>query len=241
MAAGLKHRIRPNHFLVQLKPTAALDKHLFWLQTVTFPSLNANPTMGDGMESAVLGHVYPNFGVYSIRLTLANTGTAMAILLSDSDVQAIEPDQIISILDFDGSKTSSHYGPSFERQTNVSNWGLSRISHHLLSSSLSRKSFPYFPSFSGNNVTVYVIDTGINVNHADLHPDRVRWGTTVPKNDQNDDGHGHGTHVSGIIAGQTFGVAKNALLVAVKVLDSQGMGYFLRHDFSLKLKFNDSP
>lgn len=35
---------------------------------------------------------------------------------------------------------------------------------------------------------------------------------------------GHGTHVSGIIAGKTFGVAKKASLFAVKVLDATGQG-----------------
>ena len=38
------------------------------------------------------------------------------------------------------------------------------------------------------------------------------------------DDNGHGSHVSGTIAGSAFGVAKNASLVAVKVLDASGGG-----------------
>lgn len=37
-------------------------------------------------------------------------------------------------------------------------------------------------------------------------------------------GTGHGTHVGGIIAGSTYGVAKKANLVAVQVLDDTGSG-----------------
>lgn len=38
------------------------------------------------------------------------------------------------------------------------------------------------------------------------------------------DGDGHGTHVAGIIGSATWGVAKNTILFAVRVLDSSGFG-----------------
>lgn len=41
---------------------------------------------------------------------------------------------------------------------------------------------------------------------------------------QNTDENGHGTHVAGTIAGATFGVAKKAQIMGVKVLDAQGSG-----------------
>lgn len=52
---------------------------------------------------------------------------------------------------------------------------------------------------------------------------RARWGENLiggPDTDEN----GHGTHVAGTIGGTTYGVAKKATLVAVKVLDSKGNG-----------------
>jgi cerevisin len=38
------------------------------------------------------------------------------------------------------------------------------------------------------------------------------------------DGNGHGTHCAGVAAGKTYGVAKNANLIAVKVLSDNGSG-----------------
>ena len=38
------------------------------------------------------------------------------------------------------------------------------------------------------------------------------------------DGNGHGTHCAGIVAGATYGVAKKANVIAVKVLRTNGFG-----------------
>ena len=46
----------------------------------------------------------------------------------------------------------------------------------------------------------------------------------MPKNDEDKDGNGHGTHCAGTIASRKYGVAKAANLVAVKVLGSNGSG-----------------
>ncbi len=43
-------------------------------------------------------------------------------------------------------------------------------------------------------------------------------------NDVDEDGNGHGSHCAGTIAGKTYGVAKQANVIAVKVLGSNGSG-----------------
>lgn len=86
--------------------------------------------------------------------------------------------------------------------------------------------------YTGKGVKVCVIDTGVDTNHPDLNGNKVvAWvdyvnGKTTPYDD-----HGHGTHVSGTIAGtgnasngQYKGVAPEASLMVAKVLSSSGSG-----------------
>ena len=76
---------------------------------------------------------------------------------------------------------------------------------------------------AGEGVDVYVIDTGINIDHVEFEG-RASWGKTVPQNDVDEDGNGHGTHCAGTIASVKYGVAKAAHVIAVKVLGSNGSG-----------------
>lgn len=101
-------------------------------------------------------------------------------------------------------------------------WGLARISHR---ESLNFGSFSkyLYAAEGGEGVDVYVIDTGTWIGHVDFEG-RAHWGKTIPTNDEDLDGNGHGTHCSGTIAGKKFGVAKKANVYAVKVLRSNGSG-----------------
>jgi len=84
---------------------------------------------------------------------------------------------------------------------------------------------------SGTPVRVAVVDTGIQLNHPDLATNLAPGlGTNCinPGQPPNDD-HGHGTHVAGTVAaafnGQgVVGMATNAQLIPVKVLNAQGYG-----------------
>ena len=101
-------------------------------------------------------------------------------------------------------------------------WGLARISHR---DSLSFGTFNkyLYSEDGGEGVDVYVIDTGTNTEHVDFEG-RASWGKTIPQNDEDKDGNGHGTHCSGTVAGKKYGVAKKAHIKAVKVLRSNGSG-----------------
>ncbi|RKP08113.1 peptidase S8/S53 domain-containing protein, partial [Thamnocephalis sphaerospora] len=83
----------------------------------------------------------------------------------------------------------------------------------------------HYPASGGAGVKVYVVDTGINVDHEDLQG-RAQWGANVGQSagSLTVDEQGHGTFVAGIVAGTRYGVAKNATVIAVKVLDHQGLG-----------------
>ena len=86
---------------------------------------------------------------------------------------------------------------------------------------------------TGSGIKVAILDTGIDKNHADLSIAGgvnfvVKRGSVNPS-DWNDD-NGHGTHVAGIVSALNnnigvLGVAPDASLYAVKVLDRRGTGY----------------
>ncbi|KUO04919.1 S8 family peptidase [Streptomyces caeruleatus] len=105
-------------------------------------------------------------------------------------------------------------------QKNPPSWGLDRIDQADLPLDRSYT----WPESAGAGVTVYVIDTGIRVSHKDFGG-RASYGWDFVGGDRTaSDGNGHGTHVAGTIAGKQYGVAKNAKVVAVRVLDNAGGG-----------------
>ncbi|PBP16322.1 cuticle-degrading serine protease [Diplocarpon rosae] len=113
-------------------------------------------------------------------------------------------------------KNTKVYASTLTTQSDAT-WGLGAISHKAQDST----SYIY-DSTAGSGVTVYVVDTGIYIDHSEFGS-RATWGANFVDSDDTD-GNGHGTHCAGTIAGSTYGVAKLANLVAVKVLDANGEG-----------------
>ncbi|GGM83285.1 hypothetical protein GCM10011609_19010 [Lentzea pudingi] len=98
-------------------------------------------------------------------------------------------------------------------------WGLDRIDQANLPLS---KSYTY-PN-TASNVTAYVLDTGIRKTHSEFEG-RASDGYDFIDNDSvAQDCQGHGSHVAGTVGGKTYGVAKKAKLVGVRVLDCNGSG-----------------
>lgn len=98
-------------------------------------------------------------------------------------------------------------------------WGLDRIDSPFLPLSDS-----YNYNESGLNVNVYIVDSGINTSHEEF-AGRLGVGySALDSTSSVEDCAGHGTHVSGIAAGEKYGVAKGATVIPVRVFDCNKSG-----------------
>ncbi len=89
----------------------------------------------------------------------------------------------------------------------------------------------YESGYTGKNVTVALLDTGVDVFHPDLKDKVVCFRDYVNKREPCYDDNGHGTHIAGIICGmgtnsmgKYAGLAPGAKILAMKVLDRYGNG-----------------
>ena len=108
-------------------------------------------------------------------------------------------------------------GPSGEAP-----WGVARVG----APSVWRKDQP---QTLGAGVRVAVIDTGVDCTHPDLQCDFSAGVNVLDPSAPPADDNGHGTHVSGTIAAKwdgrgVVGVAPDATIIPVKVLDKDGGG-----------------
>lgn len=86
------------------------------------------------------------------------------------------------------------------------------------------ESFDYFykEEASGEGVSVYVIDSGVEINHPEFEG-RAKHGIDLTR-EGSGDVNGHGTHVAGIVGSSKYGVAKNVEIIEIKALDVTGAG-----------------
>ncbi len=82
----------------------------------------------------------------------------------------------------------------------------------------------FTPSSTGAGVNIYVVDSGIRRTHAEFgYGARARHGYTAINDGRGaDDCSGHGTHVAATTAGSTYGVARDAVVHAVRIANCNG-------------------
>jgi subtilisin family serine protease len=125
----------------------------------------------------------------------------LRLLQADPNVQTIEPDRIIAL-----------------------NTCFTIVNPRLVTWNIQKVGFG-----DGRGKTAWVIDSGVDLDHPDLNVDAARSRTFLNNQTSAEDNNGHGTHVAGIIGARNnnigmLGIASEALIVALKVLDNQGEG-----------------
>jgi subtilisin family serine protease len=138
---------------------------------------------------------------------------AIAAKLPEPAIENIQKNPRVTYVEMDGKVHTL--------DTELDNsWGVKRIGAGTVHDSGNK----------GTGIKVAILDTGIDYEHSDLNANYIS-GYDFANNDSDPmDDNGHGTHCAGIVAaedneGGVVGVAPEADLYAVKVVDSGGSGY----------------
>jgi subtilisin family serine protease len=144
----------------------------------------------------------------SVEVTTAPNAAALAEQTADDTVLAIDTPR----------KTYAMALPADDKGRDLQ-WGLNRMQAEDL-----------WQRSTGANVTVAVLDTGVKASHPDLSG-KVSQGfnAITDKPGAQSDDNGHGTFIAGMIAGKSdgagvVGIAPNARILPVKVLNADGIG-----------------
>ncbi|MFE5892550.1 S8 family peptidase [Streptomyces sp. NPDC056468] len=184
-------------------PTAIKDSYIVTLKKSA--GLKASSAAGKNLVKEYGGSVSKTFTKALNGYTAALSASEARQLAADPAVASVEQNQRVQLAD-----TTQTSAP----------WGLDRIDQ----SALPLSGTYTYPDSAGSGVTAYVIDTGVRITHQQISG-RASYGYDAVDGDTTaSDGNGHGTHVATTIAGSTYGVAKKAKIVAVRVLDNAGSG-----------------
>ncbi|KAI9932964.1 Basic amino-acid permease [Aspergillus wentii] len=200
---GSQHKAEkiPGKYIVTFKDgidAAKMAVHTTWATDIHNRNLaRRDSTAGNPPVGIERNYQIHKFSAYSGSFDEAT----IEEIRQSEDVAEIEEDQIWYV----DALTTQSGAP----------WGLGSISHK------GDASTEYvYDSSAGTGTFAYVVDTGINVAHTEFGG-RASKAYNAVKNAKHEDTVGHGTHVAGTIGGSTFGIAKKASLLSVKVFDGE--------------------
>ncbi|KZL66739.1 alkaline serine protease Alp1 [Colletotrichum tofieldiae] len=194
-------------YIVQLKPGASPDAVNAHHNAVRSLLRRRDGSAGTLEKTFQIG----DFNAYSGSF---DDETLEAIAQLD-EVLAVELDQPIFVDPTEQEQTL--FKRALTTQAN-SIWSLGDLSHSEAGST----DYVY-DATAGEGTTAYVFDTGIRLSHSEFEGrasfgiNGVTGSTVSPGS--NSDTDGHGTHVAATIVGKTYGVAKKAKVIDVKVFE----------------------
>ncbi len=183
-------------------PTAVKGSYIVTLKKNA--GLKAASSAGKDLVEEYGGSVKRTFKSALNGYSAELSATEAKRLAADPAIASVEQDQVFTV---DATQTSAP-------------WGLDRSDQ----ASLPLSGTYTYPDSAGSGVTAYVIDTGVRISHAQFGGRAVNGYDAVSNDNVAQDGNGHGTHVASTIAGSTYGIAKQAKIVAVRVLNNAGSG-----------------
>lgn len=149
---------------------------------------------------------------FGVRHVYTNVFPGVAVELSAAAADALSRNPNVARVEADGTVTTTD-------TQSAAPWGLDRADQRDLP-----LSGTYSWDTTGAGVKAYVVDTGLLDAHVDF-AGRVGAGyTSISDGRGTTDCNGHGTHVAGTTAGTSYGIAKAATVVPVRVLDCSGSG-----------------
>ncbi|MFI8261310.1 MULTISPECIES: S8 family peptidase [unclassified Streptomyces] len=174
----------------------------------------------DAAKAATKLGLKPSF-VYSKAMNgfaVPLTPLQLQIVRVSLGVKSVEEDAKVKSVMTPG-KTPGMRAPS-------TSWGLDRIDQREWDRVNGKGDGQFTTAGNGAGVTAYILDTGIDYTH-DEFGGRATFGFDAMGDGRNGlDCNGHGTHVAGTVAGKTYGVARKANLVSVRVLGCDGAGTY---------------
>jgi subtilisin family serine protease len=150
----------------------------------------------------------------TVRFTYTNALRGVAVDLNPAAVDALRRNPAVTRIEADGVATATG------TQTSAP-WGLDRIDQAALPLS---GTYTWNDAAAGAGVTAYIVDGGVRADHTEFSGRVAAGYTAFTDGGGTADCDGHGTHVAGTTAGATYGVAKSATIVPVRVLDCTGSG-----------------
>jgi subtilisin family serine protease len=193
------------------EPQSAMEQGQAAVYLVTFRS---------GVEVGSTTQELAQLHGLAVRHVREFAAPGFSAVIPDVRLDAIRNDPRVALVEADGPVTlvfpvaEARPGGAAAPVSQTVPWGITRVGG----------------AGDGTGKTAWVIDTGLDLSNGDLNTSRnchrnfVSYGKNSPN-----DGNGHGTHVAGTIAAKNnsidvVGVAANAYVCAVRVLDNAGSG-----------------